>query len=71
MAAFTTWAKGGLIPHAKHGGRGVRALAAAGSKLEGTGFENEHIGQTHVALEGRVGAGALGPSEVIAGVCCE
>lgn len=70
IAAFTTCANGGLIPHAKQGGKGVRALAKAGSKLEGTGFENEHIGQTQVALEGRVGRGAVCPSETVAGVCC-
>ena len=49
MAAFTTCTDGGFIPHAKHGGIGVRD-ASAGSKLEGTGFENEHIGHTQVAL---------------------
>lgn len=56
-ADFTTSISGGFIPHARHGGSGVRALAVAGSKLEGTGFENEHIGQTQVALVAAVGAG--------------
>lgn len=45
-----------MIPHAKQGGKGVRAFAVAGSKFEGTGFENVHIGHIHVALV--VGAGA-------------
>ena len=50
MAAFRIWASGGLMPHAKHGGKGVLRLAVAASKLEGTGLEYEQIGQTHVAL---------------------
>lgn len=49
MAAFNTWAKVGLMPHARQGGRGVCALAVAGSKLDGTGLENVHMVQTHVA----------------------
>lgn len=44
------------MPHARHGGIGVRE-ATAGSKLDGTGFEKEQMGQTHVALAG-AGAGA-------------
>lgn len=38
------------------------AFASAGSKFDGTGFENEHIGQTHVAeaLGGGAGAGGKG-----------
>lgn len=55
-AAFTTSNSGGFIPQARHGGSGVRALAVAGSKLEGTGLEKEHIEHTHVALS--VGGGA-------------
>lgn len=55
-ADFTTSNRGGFIPQARHGGSGVRALAVAGSKLEGTGLEKEHMGQTHVALT--VGGGA-------------
>ena len=47
-AAFNTRAKGGLIPQARHGGSGNASVAMVGSKLEGTGFENEHIGQTQV-----------------------
>ena len=39
MAAFRTCAKGGLIPHARHGGTGVWALAEAASKLDGMGLE--------------------------------
>lgn len=38
------------MPQAKHGGRGVCALAEVGSKFEGTGFEKLHIVQTQVAL---------------------
>jgi len=57
IAALTTCSSGGFIPHARHGGSGVCAFAAEGSKLEGTGFENEHIGQTHVALTAAEGAG--------------
>jgi hypothetical protein len=57
IAAFTTCTKGGFIPHARHGASGVRAFAVAGSKFEGTGFENEQIGQTQVALWEGVGAG--------------
>jgi hypothetical protein len=50
IVAFSTIVSGGLIPHARQGGSGVKAVAVAGSKLEGTGFENEQMGQTHVAL---------------------
>jgi hypothetical protein len=57
MAALTTSTVGGLIPQARHGGMGVRE-AREGSKFEGTGFENEQIGHTHVALcWGAAGAG--------------
>lgn len=58
MAALTTCTVGGFIPQARHGGMGVRD-ARAGSKLEGTGLEKEHIGHTHVALAGGGGAGLL------------
>jgi hypothetical protein len=58
IAAFTTCTVGGLIPQARHGGMGVRE-ASAGSKFEGTGFEKEHIGHTHVALCCGAGAGLL------------
>lgn len=50
MAAFNTVVNGGLIPHARHGGKCVEALAVAGSKLDGIGFEKEQIGQIQVAL---------------------
>jgi len=50
MAALSIVAKGGLIPHVKQGGIGKASFAVEGSKLEGTGFENEHIGQTHVPV---------------------
>ena len=46
------------MPQAKQGGNGVRAFAVAGSKFDGTGFENEHIGHTHVALMDGAAAGA-------------
>jgi hypothetical protein len=52
IAALSTVVNGGLIPHARQGGKFVAALAVAGSKFEGTGFENVHIGQTQVALIG-------------------
>jgi hypothetical protein len=58
IAALTTCTVGGLIPHARQGGMGVRD-ASAGSKLDGTGFEKEQIGHTQVALAGGVGAGLL------------
>jgi hypothetical protein len=58
IAAFTTWTVGGFIPQARHGGMGVRE-ASAGSKFEGTGFENEQIGHTQVALCCGAGAGLL------------
>lgn len=64
MAAFSTWVKVGLIPQAKHGGRGVWTFAVRGSKFDGTGFENVQIVQTHVAVlaEGWSTGGALGLS---------
>lgn len=40
------------MPHAMHGGSGVCTFAVAGSKLDGTGFENVQIVQTHVAVLG-------------------
>lgn len=51
-AAFSTTANGGLIPQARHGGRGMEALALLGSNFEGTGLEKEQIGHIQVALEG-------------------
>lgn len=47
------------MPQARQGGRGVDAFAIAGSKLEGTGLENEHIGQTHVAFASLAGVESL------------
>lgn len=47
-AAFKMVVKGGLIPHARHGGKWVVGFAVAGSKFEGTGFEKEQMGQIHV-----------------------
>lgn len=48
-AAFKTWAKGGLMPHARQGASEVWTFAVVGSKLDGTGFENVQIGHTQVA----------------------
>lgn len=47
-AAFSTRANGGLMPQARHGGRGKVSVAIVGSKFDGTGLEKEHIGHTHV-----------------------
>jgi hypothetical protein len=58
IAALTRCTSGGFMPHARHGGKGVRALAVEGSKLEGTGFEKEQMGHTHVALDEGADAGA-------------
>lgn len=65
IAAFKTSGNGGLIPQARHGGSGNDSVAIVGSKLEGTGLENEHIGQTQVPTTtgkdagGRKGLGDL------------
>lgn len=67
MAAFTMCTNGGLIPQARQGGIAVFALAVAGSKLEGTGFENEHIGQIQVAF---AGGGAGETAEERSGLPC-
>ena len=50
-------ARGGFMPQARHGGNGVWALVALRSKLDGTGFEKEQIGQTQVALLAGIGSG--------------
>jgi len=60
IAAFSTVVNGGLIPHARQGGKCVAALAVAGSKLDGTGLENVHMGQIQVALIGLKEAGLWG-----------
>lgn len=57
IAAFTTCTNGGLMPQARHGGRGVFAFAVPGSKFDGTGFEKLQIGHTHVAFVSLGGAG--------------
>lgn len=59
-AAFSNTANGGLIPQARHDGRGMEALALLGSKSEGTGLEKEQIGHIQVALEGGKDDEALG-----------
>jgi hypothetical protein len=43
---------GGFIPQAKQGGRLVDGVAVPGSKVGGTGFENEQMGQIQVAFTG-------------------
>lgn len=48
MAALSTVANGGLMPQARHGGSGKASVAIVGSKLDGTGLEKEHMGQTQV-----------------------
>ena len=60
MAAFRTTAKGGFIPHVRHGGIGNADVAFPASKLEGTGFEKEQMGHTHVPVDCLVGAAAGG-----------
>lgn len=52
IAAFSTVVKGGFIPQARHGGRLTVAVAVAGSKFEGTGFEKEQMGQIQLAFIG-------------------
>lgn len=49
MEAFKITEKGGLIPHVRHGGSGVASDATEGSKFDGTGFVNVHIGQIQFA----------------------
>lgn len=49
MAAFSITAKGGLMPHVRQGGIGNDSEATAGSKFDGTGLVNVHIGQTQLA----------------------
>lgn len=52
IAAFKTIVSGGFIPQAKQGDKSVDTFELAGSKPEGTGLENEHIGHIHVAFTG-------------------
>lgn len=54
------------MPQARHGGSGVCAFTAAGSKLDGTGFEKLQMVQTHVAVlagDGSTGGGLRGLSD--------
>lgn len=44
------------MPQAKHGGSGVCIVAVEGSKFDGTGLENVHMGQIQVALLAAVGS---------------
>lgn len=57
MAALRTRAKGGLMPHARHGGSGNDSVAMVGSKFEGTGLEKEHMGHTQLPTTRGGGAG--------------
>jgi hypothetical protein len=50
IAALNTCENSGLIPHARHGAKGVFAFAVYVSKFEGTGLEKEHIVQIQVPL---------------------
>lgn len=50
IAALISSSRGGLIPQALHGRITVFALAVAGSKVAGTGFEKEQMGQIQVAF---------------------
>lgn len=60
------------MPHARHGAKGVRAFAVAGSKFDGTGLEKEQMGQTHVALtDGAAGAGLPRLSGVVLALLAE
>lgn len=56
MNAFNTCAKLGLMPQARHGGRGVWMFAVVGSKLDGTGLEKLQMVHTQVA-EAAAGSG--------------
>jgi len=67
IAALTTRTNGGFIPHARQGDKGVLAFAILGSKFDGTGFENEQIGQIHVALGSLAAACGVG-ADGLAGV---
>jgi hypothetical protein len=51
IAAFRTWLNGGFMPQVRHAGMGEFEVAVLASKLDGTGFEKEHIGQTHVPVD--------------------
>jgi len=60
MAALSTRAKGGFMPQARHGGNGNVSVAIVGSKLDGTGLENEQMGHTQVPTS-TGGAAAVTP----------
>lgn len=59
MLAFRMCDRAGLIPQARHGGKGVCSLASVGSKLDGTGFEKLQMVQTQVAAVAGDGVGAV------------
>lgn len=46
------------MPHARHGDNAVCTVAVAGSKFDGTGFENVQIG--HIQVVFFAGAGSEG-----------
>ena len=56
MVALSTCVRVGLIPHARHGGKGVWAFAVVGSKLDGTGFGKLQMVHIQVAVLACVGA---------------
>lgn len=65
MLALIISARGGFIPQAWQGERGVCWFAKAGSKLEGTLLDKPQIGHIHVALVFLAGNGeATGGREV-------
>ena len=51
IAAFNMVENEGWTPQVRQVGSGKLAFAVRGSKLEGTGFENEQIGQIHVPID--------------------
>ena len=54
---------GGLIPQARHGGKFTAGVAVVVSKFEGTGLENEQMGQIQVALIGFGEDDGCGPAD--------
>ena len=50
MAALSTIAKGGGMPHVRQGGIAVDSVAVEGSKLDGTGLVKVHMGQIQLAM---------------------
>lgn len=63
IAALRTVVNGGLIPQARHGGKLTAGVAVVVSKFEGTGLENEQMGQIQVALIGFGEDDECGPAD--------